>query len=116
VLSIIKEKNTSTTLIYSYAIQALWLAGIKLDNVSIDVKYLDLRYLKINKEEVINTFVLPKRREAIIEEIYYAWGILSPYVIDYIMKKVDLTRSSVCDLCRMRLLDVDLLTLITVID
>jgi hypothetical protein len=94
-LNIIEKNRSSTNLMYSYALQALWLVGIELDDSSIDKDYLDLEYIRINDEKVIDMFIRGKHIKVIAKELYYAWDVINPYVIEYIMKKTGLTRSSV---------------------
>jgi hypothetical protein len=89
-------EETHSTIVRSYTFQALWLEGIKVDDSKLNYYSLDLKFLKINDEYVINVFLRNSRcKIGIMEDLYFHWKRINPYIIDYIMRTQGITREQV---------------------
>jgi hypothetical protein len=78
-----------------YAYQVLWLEGIKVDESKFEYFNLNLRLIKVNDEHIINMFLRNRNKEEIMEDLYYNWKHVNPYIIDYIMKTKGITREEI---------------------
>jgi hypothetical protein len=90
-------ENSSYAMLHCYAFQVLWMEGISVDESKLKYDLLDLGYLKVNDEQLINVFLRNKTKRHIIRNLYYEWKRISPYIIDYILRTKGITREEIIE-------------------
>jgi hypothetical protein len=73
------------------------MEGISVDESKLKYDLLDLGYLKVNDEQLINVFLRNKTKRHIIRNLYYEWKRISPYIIDYILRTKGITREEIIE-------------------
>jgi hypothetical protein len=88
-------ERTQSTIVRSYAFQLLWLEGIKVDDSKLNYYTLDLKSLKVKDEYIINVFLRDRNEEELMQDLYFAWKRINPYIIDYILRTKGITREQI---------------------